>query len=153
MLHPSPSSLPDYKTILNIIKQCNISYTSFALRAYLASSVTIRINLKNGLFVYLNKFLTKTMLNTKKPETNFSHKPHEFITQIMLNPNELEKYLSHKPRDRFVTQTMLNTEKPETHLSHKPRYKFATQTMLNINKLEIFFCLINHVINLSEKPH
>ena len=93
------------------------------------------------------------MLNTKKPETNFSHKPHEFITKIMLNPNELEKYLSHKPRDRFVTQTMLNTEKPETHLSHKPRYKFATQTMLNINKLEIFFCLINHVINLSEKPH
>ena len=58
----------------------------------------------------------------------------------------------HKPRCEFGIETMLNTNEPETHLSHKPHYKFVTQTMMKNNETEAYFCLINHVINLSHKP-
>ena len=58
---------------------------------------------------------------------------------------------SHKPRYEFATQTMLNTNEPETNLSHKPRYKFVTETMVQYNKPKKYFCLINHVMNLSHK--
>ena len=75
----------------------------------------------------------------------------DFVTTIKLNFNETEKRLSHKARYKFATQTMLNTNKPETHLSHKSRYEFATKTMLNTYQPETH-CLINHVINLSNKP-
>ena len=70
----------------------------------------------------------------------------------MLNTNKPETHLSHKPRYEFSTQTMLDTNEPETHLSRKPRYKFFTQTMKKNNEPETYFCLINHVINLSHKP-
>ena len=60
--------------------------------------------------------------------------------------------LSHKPRYESVTQTMLNTNESKTILSHKPRYKFATETMGQNNERETYFCLINHIMNLSHKP-
>ena len=57
----------------------------------------------------------------------------------------------HKPGSECGTETMVNTNEPETHLSHKPRYQFATKTMLNTYQPETY-CLINHIINLSNKP-
>ena len=76
----------------------------------------------------------------------------DFVTTIKLNTNEPETRFSHKPRYKFITQTMLNIDKPETHLSHKLRNKFITQTMVNTDEPETYFCLINHVVNLSRKP-
>ena len=70
----------------------------------------------------------------------------------MLNTYEPETHLSHKSRHEFVTQTMLNAIEPQKHLSHKPRYKFSTQTIVKNNDPETYFCLINHVTNLSHKP-
>ena len=75
----------------------------------------------------------------------------DFVTTIKLNTNEPETRFSHKPRYNFITQTMLNIDKPETHLSHKSRNKFITQTMVNTDEPETYFCLINHVVNLSHK--
>ena len=69
----------------------------------------------------------------------------------MLNTYEAETHFSHKPHYEFVTKTMLNTIEPEKHLSHKPRYKLSTQTMGKNNEPETYFCLINHVMNLSHK--
>ena len=77
----------------------------------------------------------------------------DFVTTIKLNTNEPETRFSHKPRYKFITQTMLNIDKPETHLSHKSRNKFITQTMVNTDEPETYFCLINHVVNLSHKPY
>ena len=76
----------------------------------------------------------------------------DFVTTIKLNTSETETRFSHKPRYEFATETMLNTNEPETHLFHKPRYKFITETMVQNNEPETYFCLINHVMNLSHKP-
>ena len=57
----------------------------------------------------------------------------------------------HKSGCEYGTETMLSTNEPETHLSRKPRYEFATKTMLNTYQPETH-CLINHVINLLNKP-
>ena len=93
------------------------------------------------------------MMNTDEPETYFlsNKRRYKFVTQTMLNTYEPETHLSHKSRYEFVTQTMLNTIEPQKHLSHKPCYKFSTQTMVKNNEPETYFCLINHVINLSHK--
>ena len=61
-------------------------------------------------------------------------------------------FLSHKPRYIFVTQAMLDINKRERDVYHKPRYKFVTQTMMNADEPEAYFCLINHVVNLAQKP-
>ena len=45
---------------------------------------------------------------------------------------------------------MLNTNEPETNLPHKPRHKFVTETMVQNNEPETCFCLINHVMNVTQ---
>ena len=77
----------------------------------------------------------------------------DFVTTTKLNTIEPETRLSHKPRYEFATQTMLNTNEPKTNFSHKPRSKFVTETMVQNNESETYFCLINHVMNLSHKPY
>ena len=70
----------------------------------------------------------------------------------MLNANGPETHLPHTLHFKFFAQTMLNSNELHAPLSHKPRYKFITQAMVNTNELETYFYLINHVINLSQKP-
>ena len=48
--------------------------------------------------MHLNKFVTKTMPNTKRPETHLRNKPHyDFVAQTMLDTNEPETLLSYNP--------------------------------------------------------
>ena len=62
--------------------------------------------------VYLNEFVTKTMLNTNEPEIHFSHKPcFEFVTKAMLNSNQ--KHMNISKHNIFPINHVIN-------LSHEP---------------------------------
>ena len=130
-VHPSPSSIPAYEKYLNMKKQCNISYTSVCLKSISGIFYCYKNTFKNnGLFVYLNKFLAKTMLNTK----NQKHVP--LINHIM--------NLSHKPCSTLMNQKHICLINHVIDLLHKACWKL---------KIQKHICLIKDVKERSWMSH